>query len=132
MQNSITFNTKGDGTTTAFQIKKEGESLVFKYYSGSIYPTTILTIPSTGGTFGSFLKNQTTANSTDTIKINEAIFNPSNLRVLNTSLFVIESSADYYVLGDLINSGSIVLSGSLKVGGGLYLSGSITGPGTLE
>ncbi len=85
-----------------------------------------------GGGTSAFLRNQTNASSTDTVTVNQSIFNPSNLRVLNTSIFIIESQADYYTLGNLSNSGSLIVSGTLKIDGVLYNSGSIVGPGIIE
>lgn len=80
----------------------------------------------------SFLRNQTNSGTTDTIKINESIFNPSNLTVLSSSIFIIETNADYYLLGDLYNYGEIIVEGVLKVGGTIYNSGTITGTGIIE
>jgi hypothetical protein len=85
-----------------------------------------------GGGTDVFLRNKTNASTTDTITINQSVFNPSNLTVLSSSIFIIEADADYYVLGDLINSGSITVNGTLKIGGELYNSGSITGTGIIE
>lgn len=79
-----------------------------------------------------FIRNQTNTSSIDIITINQSIFNPSNLKVMSSSMFVIQTDADYYILGDLINSGSINVNGTLKVGGVLYVSGSITGTGIIE
>jgi hypothetical protein len=79
-----------------------------------------------------FLRNKTNASTTDTILVNQSIFNPSNLTVLDTSIFIVEAEADYYVLGDLINSGSIIVNGTLKIGGALYNAGTITGTGIIE
>ena len=79
-----------------------------------------------------FLRNKTHENATDTISINQSIFNPSNLNVLSTSTFFVDQDADYYALGDLSNSGSLIVSGTLKIGGILYNSGSIVGPGIIE
>lgn len=81
---------------------------------------------------GAFLRNTTHTSATDIIVTNQSIFNPSNLTVLDSSIFIIETNADYYVLGDLINSGSIVVSGTLKIGGVLYNQGTITGTGIIE
>lgn len=80
-----------------------------------------------------FLRNQTRNFQTDRIYVNQSIFNPSNLTVLTSSIFIIDSSADYYILGDLINSGLVEVTGSLKVGGNIKLgpNGSITGPGII-
>jgi hypothetical protein len=98
--------------------------------------TNILQINSPGpqGSAGtpSFLRNETNASSTDKITINQSIFNPSNLTILSSSIFIIEENADYYILGDLINSGSLIVSGTLKVGGIIYNNGSIIGPGIIE
>lgn len=80
----------------------------------------------------SFLRNQTNSGVTDTIKINESIFNPSNLTVLSSSIFIIETNADYYLLGDLYNYGEIIVEGVLKVGGTIYNNGAITGTGIIE
>lgn len=85
-----------------------------------------------GGTTDVFLRNKTHASSTDTITVNQSIFNPSNLTVLDSSIFIIESDADYYVLGDLINSGSIIVDGTLKIGGELHNQGTIIGTGIIE
>jgi hypothetical protein len=107
-------------------------------FTGSMYGTASYAITASyamnGGTAESvFLRNQTNENSTDVILVNQSIFNPSNLTVLSSSIFIISDSADYYVLGDIINSGSIHVSGTLKVGGNIYLgpSGSIVGPGII-
>jgi len=78
-----------------------------------------------------FLRNETNPNSTDTIKINESIFNPSNLTILNTSIFIVDTNADYYILGDLYNYGSLIVNGVLKVGGVIYNYGTITGSGII-
>ena len=79
-----------------------------------------------------FLRNETNSGATDTITINQSIFNPSDLTVLNTSVFIIDTDADYYILGDLYNYGSIIVNGTLKVGGIIYNYGTITGPGIIE
>jgi len=81
---------------------------------------------------GAFLRNETNSGVTDTITINQSIFNPSDLRVLSTSVFIIDTNADYYVLGDLYNSGTTIVNGTLKVGGIIYNSGTITGSGIIE
>lgn len=101
-------------------------------FSSSYAITASYALNGGGGGTSAFLRNQTNASSTDTITVNQSIFNPSNLRVLNTSIFIIESQADYYTLGNLSNSGSLIVSGTLKIGGILYNSGSIVGPGIIE
>jgi hypothetical protein len=109
------------------------------FVTGATYTAgTAVFTNNTGGTFNVsgfndvFVRNETNASVTDTITINQSIFNPSNLTVLNTSIFIIDTNADYYVLGDLINNGSIIINGTLKVGGQIFNSGTITGSGTLE
>jgi hypothetical protein len=79
-----------------------------------------------------FNKNRTTAGETSTIYQYESIFNHANLLILSSSIFIVEEDANYYVLGDLINSGSLVVNGTLKVGGTLYNAGTITGTGIIE
>lgn len=78
-----------------------------------------------------FMKSKTSVNSTNIIKTDESIFNPSRLVVVSSSIFIVETDAYYYVLDDLINSGSIIVNGTLKIGGVLYNSGSITGTGII-
>ena len=91
-----------------------------------------------GGTFSVsgfndvFVRNKTYSTETTTITVNQSIFNPSNLNVLNTSIFIIDTDADYYVLGDLTNNGVLVVNGTLKIGGELYNYGTITGSGIIE
>jgi len=85
-----------------------------------------------GGNQIPFLKNKTTPNGIDIIKTDESIFNPDQLIILNSSVFIIEENANYYVLGDLYNNGVIQVSGTLKIGGILHNSGTITGSGIIE
>ena len=80
----------------------------------------------------SFLRNQTHEDTTDLIYTHGSIFNPANLTVLSSSIFIIEPQSDYYVLGDLTNSGSIQVDGTLKIGGILYNQGVIMGTGIIE
>jgi hypothetical protein len=68
----------------------------------------------------------------NTIKQYESILNPGNLLVLSNNIFIVEENAEYYVLGDLRNSGSLIVSGTIHIDGGLYNSGSIVGPGIIE
>ena len=81
---------------------------------------------------GAFLRNETNSGATDTITINQSIFNPSDLTVLSTSVFIVDTNADYYILGDLYNNGNIIVNGTLKVGGIIYNYGTITGSGIIE
>jgi hypothetical protein len=79
-----------------------------------------------------FLRNETHSGATDTITINQSIFNPADLTVLSTSVFIVDTNADYYILGDLYNYGSVIVNGTLKVGGIIYNYGTITGSGIIE
>jgi len=79
-----------------------------------------------------FLRNQTNANKTDTIKVHESIFNPCDLEILSSSIFIVDNNACYYVLGDLNNNGALEVNGTLKVGGALTSTGPITGSGVIE
>ena len=97
--------------------------------------TELLTIDGSGVVHKSsipFLRNETHSGATDIITINQSIFNPADLTVLTTSVFIIETNANYYILGDFYNSGSTIVNGTLKVGGVIYNSGTITGPGIIE
>lgn len=90
-----------------------------------------------GGITGSlyneaFSKNTTTNVSINTIKEYQTIFNPSNLFIAENDVFIVEENAEYYVLGDVINSGSIVVDGTFKIGGALLNTGNITGIGIIE
>jgi hypothetical protein len=78
-----------------------------------------------------FLRNQTNPGSIDVIKVRESIFNPCDLEILSTSVFIVDDFACYYVLGDLINNGSLVVDGECKIGGALLSTGPITGSGTI-
>jgi hypothetical protein len=70
-----------------------------------------------------FLKNQ--SDNVNIISEHQSIFNPTNLIIQSSSIFIIEQNAEYYTLGDLINSGSLIVSGTLIVGEGLISSGPI-------
>lgn len=90
-----------------------------------------------GGITGSlyneaFSKNRTTTGSVNIIKEYQSIFNPSNLFINENDIFIVEQNAEYYVLGDVVNSGSIVMDGTFKIGGALLNNGSITGNGIIE
>ena len=78
-----------------------------------------------------FLRNQTNPRSTDVIKVHESIFNPCDLEILSTSVFIVDDFACYYVLGDLMNYGALVVDGECKVGGELTGGGPITGSGII-
>jgi len=100
--------------------------------SGVVHKISTSAITSGITVTGSFLRNKTHSGATDTIQINESIFNPADLTVLSTSVFIVDTDADYYILGDLYNYGSIIVNGTLKVGGIIYNYGTITGPGIIE
>jgi hypothetical protein len=78
-----------------------------------------------------FLRNKTRPNTTESIVSNQSIFNPFNLEILTSSIFIIDSTSGYYVMGDLTNKGQIIVDGTLKIGGALYNSGSIIGNGII-
>jgi hypothetical protein len=77
-----------------------------------------------------FLKNE--VSSSVTINANDSIFNPADLLITTSGIFIIEENADYYVLGDLINSGSISVNGALKIGGNFFNYGSVVGTGIIQ
>lgn len=79
-----------------------------------------------------FLKNQTENYSVNRIEQYQSIFNPSDLLITNSSIFIIDNNADYYVLGDLINNGVLEVNGTLKIGGSLISTGTIIGSGVIE
>ena len=90
-----------------------------------------------GGITGSlynegFSKNRTTTGSVNIIKEYQSIFNPANLLIGENDIFIVEQNAEYYVLGDVVNSGSIVVDGTFKIGGALLNNGIITGIGIIE
>ena len=77
-----------------------------------------------------FLQNVVT--DTATINSNDSIFSPADLLITTSGIFIIEENANYYVLGDLINSGSIIVDGTLKIGGNFFNYGSVVGSGVIE
>ena len=79
-----------------------------------------------------FVKNRTTPGATTTITQYQSLFNPADLLVQSTSVFLVEQDAEYYVLGDFYNNASVIVSGTIHIDGGLYNSGSIVGPGIIE
>jgi hypothetical protein len=86
----------------------------------------------TGGSSNIFVNNETPSAATSTITATQALYNPSNLSIFASSTFVIQETAEYYVLGDVRNSGSLQVNGTMKIGGGLYGSGTVTGTGIIE
>ena len=116
------------------QLRSGSYSITGSLFGTSSYAITASYAMNGGGGGGGsniFILNETPTNVTTSITTNQSIFNPSNLTVVGSSVFFIAATADYYVLGNLINSGSIIVSGSLKVGGAIINSGSITGPGSI-
>ena len=99
--------------------------------SGVTYQTTLNDLRKLYGE-STFVKNRTDDFIVNTIKSRQTIFNPTNLTVTVNTIFIVEQNADYYILGDLINQGSIVVNGNLKVGGVIYNTGDITGTGIIE
>lgn len=86
----------------------------------------------TGGTGNIFVNNETPSDTTSTIIATQALYNPSSLSILGSSILVIQETAEYYVLGDVRNSGSLQVNGTMKIGGALYGSGAVTGTGIIE
>lgn len=78
-----------------------------------------------------FLKNDT-LEITSAIKPYDSIFNPADILINSSSIFIVSENADYYVLGDMINEGVVLVDGTLKIGGVLYNYGVILGSGTIE
>lgn len=120
------------------------QSVSGSYFSGSFtgsldgtasYALTASYVLNGGGGGGGgetiFAKNRT-IEPTTTITQYQSLFNPANLSVQDSTIFIVEQDAEYYVLGDLYNSGSIIVSGTIHIDGGLYNSGSIVGPGIIE
>ena len=83
------------------------------------------------GVKGLFFRNETSPTFTNIITAKENILNHGDLVVNATDTFIVEEDAQYFILGELINSGSVVVSGSLIVNRGIRGNGSITGPGTV-
>jgi len=88
------------------------------------------TITITGFTPVPFMKKVT--DGTNIIRINESIFNPDNLLINSGDIFIVDTNASYYVLGDIINNGQIDVRGTLKIGGNLINNGSVIGSGIIE
>ena len=78
-----------------------------------------------------FVKNTTITNETR-IKEYESIFNPATLLIQNNNIFIVDANCDYYVLNNVINSGSLEVNGTMKIGGALLGDGIVVGTGILE
>ena len=76
-----------------------------------------------------FLQNQT--DNISTIKNYENITNHGDLLIPLNCTFIIEEDAQYLILGELINNGTVIVSGSLIVNQGITGPGSVVGPGTV-
>lgn len=122
---SYALNGGGGGNVDTSSLATTGSNI----FIGNQTITGSLTV--TGGIKGTFLRNETNPTVPNIIRSNESIFNPTNLRILSTDAFIIEENAEYYVLGDVYNSGSLIVSGTMIIDGILYNSGSITGPGII-
>ena len=85
----------------------------------------------TAGVKGLFFRNETSPTFQNVITTKESIFNPGNLTVVANTTFSVETQAEYYVLGDIINNGAVNMSGSILVEGVLYNYGAIVGSGPL-
>lgn len=92
--------------------------------SGTITP--ILNIPNY------FLKNKTDQNKSNYIHVNQSIFNPMDLIILNSSIFIIENNSYYYTLGSVYNNGILENNGVLKINDVLYINGILINNGTIE
>jgi hypothetical protein len=134
------------GLTTPINIKDFGTTIVANYISSSyliINGTSVLNGPvyanyiygtaslATDVINPPFLRN-TTNNGVNTIKQYYSIFNPSYLLIQSSSIFIVENNSDYYVLGDVINSGSLEVSGTMKIDGALIGDGPIFLTGIIE
>ena len=76
-----------------------------------------------------FLQNQT--DNISNVKNYENITNHGNLLIPLNCTFIIEEDAQYLILGELINNGTVIVSGSLIVNQGITGPGSVVGPGTV-
>jgi hypothetical protein len=120
----ITNSQTGSFATTGSNTFKSNQII-----TGSITAT----IGITGSLYNEgFSKNRTTTGSLNIIKQYQSIFNPSDLLIQENDIFIVEQNAEYYVLGDVINSGSLVVDGVFKIGGAFNNPGSLTGNGIIE
>ena len=77
----------------------------------------------------SFLLNQT--DNISIIKNHENITNHGDLLIPLNCTFIIEEDAQYLILGELINNGTVIVSGNLIANQGITGPGSVIGPGTV-
>lgn len=76
-----------------------------------------------------FLQNQT--DNISTIKSYENIINYGDLLIPLNCTFIVEEDAQYLILGQLINNGTVIVSGSLIANQGITGPGPVVGPGTV-
>lgn len=76
-----------------------------------------------------FLQNQT--DNISTIKSYENIINHGDLLIPLNCTFIVEEDAQYLILGELINNGTVIVSGSLIANQGITGPGSVVGSGTV-
>jgi hypothetical protein len=115
--------TDGSGSASGLYLKNNGVEI-----SGSLIVNgidiingNIVEIP--------FLNNQT--DDINIIKNYQNIINHGDLLVKLNDTLIIEENAQYLILGQLINNGTVVVSGSLIANQGITGPGSIIGPGTI-
>lgn len=115
--------TDGSGSASGLYLKNNGVEI-----SGSLIVNgidiingNIVEIP--------FLNNQT--DDVNIIKNYQNIINHGDLLVKLNDTLIIEEGAQYLILGQLINNGTVVVSGSLIANQGITGPGSIGGPGTI-
>jgi hypothetical protein len=113
------------------QLRSGSYSITGSLFGTASYADNALTASHAENVDDIFLRNQTRNNTTESVSFHQSIFNPFDLEVLSASIFIIDSTSEYYVLGDLTNKGSITVDGTLKIGGALFNSGSIVGNGII-
>jgi len=127
--------TDGSGSTSGLYLKNDGVLITGSLaIGGGVNITGSLIVNGIEIVSGSvvetpFLNNQTTG--TNVIRTYENIINHGNLVVRSTDTFIIEETAQYFILGELINSGSVIVRGSLIVNEGIRGNGTLTGPGVV-
>ena len=77
-----------------------------------------------------FLNNET--NNVNFIRATQNIINHGDLLIPINCTFIIEENAQYLILGELINNGTVIVSGSLIANQGITGPGSVVGPGVVS
>jgi hypothetical protein len=77
-----------------------------------------------------FLNNET--NNVNFIRATQNIINHGDLLIPLNCTFIIEENAQYLILGELINNGTVIVSGSLIANQGITGPGSVVGPGVVS